>query len=117
ARIGQDWTLALPVAKDLERRKKHAEVLPVCAAALRSFLGVPEGEKWDLREELLVESAGYRLNGRLDARLGDLLEIWGRSSRALGEEEIATAARLQSELLERSEERRVGREGMARVPA
>ncbi len=100
ARIGQDWTLALPVAKDLERRKKHAEVLPVCAAALRSFLGVPEGEKWDLREELLVESAGYRLNGRLDARLGDLLEIWGRSSRALGEEEIATAARLQSELLE-----------------
>ena len=48
----------------------------------------------------VVESAGYRLNGRLDARLVDLLEIWGRSARALGEEEIATAARLQSELLE-----------------
>ncbi len=100
ARISQDWTLALPVAKDLERRKKHAEVLPVCAAALRSFLGLREGEKWELREELVAENAGYRLNGRLDARLVDLLEIWGRSARALGEEEIATAARLQSELLE-----------------
>jgi hypothetical protein len=100
ARISQDWTLALPVAKGLERRNKHAEVLPVCAAALRSFLGVREGEKWELREELVVESAGYRLNGRLDTRLVDLLEIWGRSARALGEEEIATAARLQSELLE-----------------
>lgn len=100
ARISQDWTLALPVAKDLERSRKHAEVLAVCASALRSFLGPWEAEKWGLREELVIESAGYRLNGRLDARLVDVLEIWGRSARALGEEEIAAAARLQSELLE-----------------
>ena len=100
ARISQDWTLAVPVAKDLERRKKHAEVLPVCSAALRSFLGLREGEKWDVREKLLAESAGYRLDGRLDARLAYLLEMWGRSAHALGEEEIATAARLQAELLE-----------------
>jgi hypothetical protein len=99
ARISQDWTLALPVAKDLEHRREHTEVLSVCAAALRSFLGPWEGEKWELREELVVESAGYRLNGRLDTRLVDLLEIWGRSARALGEGEIAAAARLQSELL------------------
>jgi hypothetical protein len=99
-RISQDWTLALPVAKDLERRKKHAEILALCAAALRSFLYLREGERWELREELLVARAGYRLNGQLDARLPDLLQIWGRSARALEEEEIAAAARLQSDLLE-----------------
>ncbi len=57
-RISQDWTLALPVAKDLERKKKYAEVVASCA-----------------------------------------LQIWARSARALKEEEIAVAARLQSDLL------------------
>ena len=99
ARIGQDWTLALPVAKDLEHRKKYAEILALCAAALRSFLHLREGEKWELREELLVARAGYQLNGQGDARLLNLLQIWGRSARALQEEEIAAAARLQSDLL------------------
>ncbi len=99
ARIGQDWTLALPVAKDLEHRKKYAEILALCAAALRSFLHLREGEKWELREELLVVRAGYQLNGQWDARLLNLLQIWGRSARALQEEEIAAAARLQSDLL------------------
>jgi hypothetical protein len=100
ARISQDWTLTLPVAKDLERRKKHAEILALCATALRSFLHLREGEKWEIREELLVARAGYRLNGPWDARLPDLLQIWGRSARALQEEEIAVAARLQADLLE-----------------
>jgi hypothetical protein len=100
ARISQDWTLALPVAKDLERGKKYAEILALCAAALRSFLHLREGEKWELREELLVSRAGYRVNGQWDARLLDLLQIWRRSARALQEEEIAVAARLQSDLLE-----------------
>jgi hypothetical protein len=50
--------------------------------------------------ELLVVRAGYRLNGRWDARLLDLLQIWGRSAFALQKEEIAAAARLQSDLLE-----------------
>jgi hypothetical protein len=100
ARVSQDWTLALPVAKDLERKKKHAEILALCAAALRSFLHLREGEKCELREELLVVRAGYRLNGQWDARLLDLLQIWGRSAFALQKEEIAAAARLQSDLLE-----------------
>jgi hypothetical protein len=100
ARISLDWTLALPVAKDLERRKKHAEILAVCTAAMRSFLHLREGEKWELREELLVARAGYRLNGQWDAPLMNLLQIWGRSACGLQQDEIATAARLQSDLLE-----------------
>ena len=100
ARISQDWTLALPVAKDLERRKKYAEILVLCAAALRSFLHLREGENWELRQELLVARAGYRVNRQWDARVLDLLQIWGRSASALQEEEIAAAARLQSDLLE-----------------
>lgn len=99
-RISQDWTLALPVAKHLEHRKEHVEILGVCAAALGSFLRLREGEKWELRKELLVARVGDRLNGQSDARLRDLLEIWGRSARALQEEEIAVAASLQSDLLE-----------------
>ncbi len=97
ARISQDWTLALPVAKDLERKKKYAEVVASCAAALRSFLHLREGEEWELRKDLLV--AGYRMNGEGDAPLLDLLQIWGRSARALQEEEITVAARLQFDLL------------------
>ena len=65
ARIDQDWTLALPVIKDLDRRKDHAEVLEICAAALRSFLYLREGETWELQEHLLVERAGYRIEGEL----------------------------------------------------
>ena len=94
ALISQDWTLALPVAKDLERKKKHAEIMVLCAAAMRSFLHLREVEKWELRKDLLV--AGYRMNGEGDAPLLDLLQIWGRSARAMQEEEITVAARLQS---------------------
>lgn len=98
-RISQDWTLALPVIKDLKRRKEHVEVLSLCAAALRSFLCLREGEKFDIRGDLLVERAGYRLDGQPDARLLDLLDIWREAANALQEEEIAAALQLQAELL------------------
>jgi hypothetical protein len=97
ARISQDWTLALPVAKDLERKKKYAQAEALCAAALRSFLRLPEGEKWELRKDLLAGS--YRTNGEGNASLQNLLQMWGRSARALQEEEVAVAARLQADLL------------------
>jgi hypothetical protein len=100
ARISQDWTLALPVVKDLERRKKYAETLILCAAAVRSFLYLREGENWELPEKLLIACAGYRVNGQFDARLLELLKIWGPSAATLQEEEIAVAARLQSDLLQ-----------------
>ena len=100
ARISQDWALALPVIKDLERRSKHAEVLDLCAAALRSFLYLRAEDKWDLRQELLVTRAGYRLDRISDVRLLNLLEIWGRAAMALKEKEIVAAVRLQAELLE-----------------
>ena len=100
ARISQDWTLALPVVKELERKKEHAKILDLCAAALRSFLYLREGEKWELRQELLMTRAGYRMDRLQDARFLDLLEIWGRAAIALKEEEIAAAVRLQTELFE-----------------
>jgi hypothetical protein len=99
ARISQEWTLALPVMRSLERRKDHAETLSVCDAALRSFLHLGEGGNFNLGEQLLVVRAGYRLDGQPDARLLDLLEICGRSAHALQDEEAAVAARLQSDLL------------------
>lgn len=99
ARIGQDWTLALPVIKDLDRRKHHAEVVEICAAALRSFLYLREGETWELREHLLIERAGYRIEGELDGRLLDLLETWQQAAKTLHREETSVAVRLQSDLL------------------
>jgi len=99
SRIGQDWTLALPVVKDLERRKEYAEVADLCAIAVRSFLYMREGEKWDPREDLLIERAGYRINEEPDARLLDLLQGWEHSASALEKEEISAAIRLQSDLL------------------
>ena len=97
ARISQDWTLALPVAKDLERKKNYAQASGLCAAALSSFLRLPQGEKWELRKNLLAGS--YRMNGEGNTPLQNLLQIWGRSARALQEEEVAVAARLQADLL------------------
>ena len=98
-RISQDWTLALPVVKDLERRKEHAEVLRLCAAALRSFLYLRTEDKWDIRHEFLVARIGYRLDRLSDGRFMKLLEIWERAARIQKEEEVATAIRLQGELL------------------
>jgi hypothetical protein len=98
ARIGQDWTLALPVIKDLDRRKDHAEVLKICALALRSFLYLREGETWELQEHLLIERAGYRIEGELDGRLLDLLETWQQAAKALHKEETSLAVRLQLDL-------------------
>lgn len=100
ARISQDWTLALPVVKDLERKKEYADVLSLCATALHSFLYLRAEDKWDLRRELLVTRTGYRLDRLSDARLFDLLEIWGRAAHVLKEEEIAVAVLLQADLLE-----------------
>jgi hypothetical protein len=99
ARISQDWTLAMPVAKDLGRKKKLADVMVVCASAVRSFLGLREGEKWEPVEDLLVVRAGFQWHKPLDARLLDLLAIWSRSAHALQQEETAAALRLQSDLL------------------
>src|ERR1035441_8227535 len=99
ARIGQDWTLALPVIKDLDRRKDHAGVLEICAAALRSFLYLREGETWELQEHLLIERAGYRVGGELDGRLLDLLGTWQQAAKTLDREETSVAVRLQSDLL------------------
>lgn len=99
SRISQDWTLALPVLKDLEHRKDHAEILKVSGEALRSLLYLREEEKWDLRENLLVPRAGSGRGVEPDARLFELFNIWHDAANALHQEEVAVAIRLQSDLL------------------
>ena len=74
-------------------------MLDLCAAALRSFHYLRDGETWNVREELLVVRAGYRLGREVDARPLNLLKIWEQSASTQQEEEIAIAVRLQSDLL------------------
>lgn len=98
-RVNQDWTLALPVVKDLRQRKDHAEILKICGEALRSFLHLRPEEKWDVRENFLAPRAGWHQNGEPDARLLQVLEAWENAARALKEGEAAAAIRLQADLL------------------
>lgn len=99
SRINQDWALALPVVKDLQRREEYAEVLKVCDVALRSFLHLPAGERRDLREHLLFPRAGWSRSEEPDARLLELLGAWEQAADNLKNEELTAAIQLQIGLL------------------
>ena len=99
SRISQDWTLALPVIKDLQRREEYAEILKVCDVTLHSFLHLREGEQRDLRENLLFLRAGWSRSEEPDARLLELLGAWEQAAGNLKNEEMAVAIRLQIALL------------------
>ncbi len=95
SRISQDWTLALPVIKDLQRKRHHVEILQVCHEALRAFLRLREGESYDLRAKLLIPYAGFDVGDGPNIKLFELLEGWGRAANAVQKEELAAAVRLQ----------------------
>ena len=91
--------MALPVIKDLQRREEYAEILKVCDVTLHSFLHLREGERRDLRENLLFLRTGLSRSEEPDARLLELLGAWEQAAGNLKNEEIAVAIRLQIALL------------------
>lgn len=99
AKIDQDWTLALPVIRNLQRRKEHSKVAEICGRALRSFLRLREEEKWDPGENLIGPLGDGLYEGKSDSRLMQILDAWEKSVDAMGQGETAAALRLQADLL------------------
>ena len=99
ARISQDWSLALPVAKELVRKKANEELFQVCAEAATSFLSLRDGKTWDPRESLLVPRGNGPTRENPDERLIFLLGAWKQAAVALGREDTGAAIQLQLDLL------------------
>ncbi|MFH1723326.1 MAG: hypothetical protein ABII00_01770 [Elusimicrobiota bacterium] len=99
-RISDDWSLALPVVKNLAGKKAHEDVCRVCADAVSSFLDLREGGKWDPRSTMLAPvEDDYREKNTVD-RLKTILKAWREAARAMGRDETDAALRLQSALLD-----------------
>ena len=99
ARISQEWSLAIPVIKELTRKKANEELCQVCAEAATAYLYIRDGKNWDPRETLIVSQAGGPRGEEPDERFISLLEAWRQASAALGRKDAAEAIRLQSHLL------------------
>ncbi len=98
ARISQDWSLAIPVIKELTRKKANEELCQICAEAATSFLYIRDGKKWDPRETLIAPRGGPT-SERPDERFILLLTAWKQAAAALGRKDTADAIRLQASLL------------------
>lgn len=96
ARISQDWSLAIPVIKELARKKVNEETCQVCAEAATSFLHIRDGKKWDPRETLIASRGGGPTSEKPDERFIFLLTAWNKAAAALGREDTAEAIQLQS---------------------
>ncbi|MEK7286950.1 MAG: hypothetical protein AAB091_00110, partial [Elusimicrobiota bacterium] len=99
ARISQDWSLAIPVIKELTRRKANEELSQVCAEAATSFLRIHDGKKWDPRETLIASRGGSPTSEKPDEQFVFLLRAWEQAAAVSGGEDTAEAIRLQSDLL------------------
>ncbi|MBI4800972.1 MAG: hypothetical protein HY796_00440 [Elusimicrobia bacterium] len=98
ARISQDWSLAIPVIKELTRKKANEELCQVCAEAATSFLYIRDEKKWDPRETLIASCGGGPRSEKPDERFISLLEAWQQAAAALGRNDTAEAIQLQSGL-------------------
>lgn len=99
ARISQDWSLAIPVVKELMRKKANEELCQVCAEAATSYLYIRDGKKWDPRETLIASRGGGPRSEKPDEWFLFLLEAWRQAAAVLGRNDTAEAIRLQSALL------------------
>lgn len=99
ARISQDWSLAIPVIKELARKKSNEELCRICAEAATSFLSIRDGKKWDPREILIASQGGGPTSEKPDERFMALLTAWNQAASSLGRNDMAEAIRLQSNLL------------------
>ena len=96
ARISQDWSLAIPVIKELAHKKVNEETCQVCAEAATSFLHIRDGKKWDPRETLIASRGSGLTSEKPDERFIFLLTSWNKAAAALGREDTAEAIQLQS---------------------
>jgi hypothetical protein len=89
ANIAQNWELALPLIRDLLRRKSFEE-------AVRALLRLDPGESWDPREGLLIEHPTQRYRTDINASRVQLLKDWHKAATGLDREELACSLDLQA---------------------
>ncbi len=93
--ISRDWALALPVMRELDKKKDYEGAVAIAEEAARSLLHLREGESWDPRESLLIRkvSPWYDQDRRGD--ITALLREWLKAAEALGRGDLASALRVQ----------------------
>lgn len=99
AGIGQDWTLALPVIRELQRGKEHAKVAELCGRSLRSYQHLRADGTWEPGENLIATWRAQLDGEKPDSRLLQILGAWKKAAATLGHDEAAAALELQAELL------------------
>jgi hypothetical protein len=93
--ISRNWEFALPILKDLRGQKAFDEAIPVIETAVRALLHLRDSEMWDPREELLIAHPAMMHRTEVAPSPVPLLEGWRKVAEALGQDEIATALKLQ----------------------
>lgn len=95
ANIAVDWTLALPLLKDLTKRKAFAEARPIIEEAVRALLRLDQGERWNPRQGLLIQHPSLRfVQGQVSSHV-ELLRFWQRISAGTDDAELAAVLGLQ----------------------
>ena len=93
--ISRDWTLALPVIRELARKKDYEGAVAIAEEAGRSLLHPREGESWDPRESLLVREVSLWDHGGQKGDVTRLLREWLKAAEALEQQGLASALRVQ----------------------
>ena len=95
----KDWKLALPVIRDLVKRKACHDAVALAEQAARSMLGMSEGESWDPRKGLLLNETSFPYDGERDREIQALLKLWNKAARAAGDDATACSLELQLSVL------------------
>jgi hypothetical protein len=96
--VSRDWRLALPLLKDLLRKKAFKQAEPLIEQAAAGLLHLDSGGSWDPRQGLLICARGYHEHS-LPAVVS-LLQAWCRVARGLGRGDVAAALELQQVVTE-----------------
>jgi len=93
--ISRDWTLALPVIRELAGKKDYKGAVAMAEEAARSLLRLREDESWDPRKSLLVREVSLWDHVRQKGDVTRLLREWLKAAEALEQQGLAAALRVQ----------------------
>jgi hypothetical protein len=102
--ISRDWTLALPVIRELARKKDYEGAVAMAEEAARSLLRLREDESWDPRESLLIRKTSPWHDEERKSDITGLLREWLKAAEALGQGDLASALRVQVTIYKREKD-------------
>lgn len=103
--ISRDWTLALPVIRELAGKKDYEGAIAMAEEAARNLLRLRgEDESWDPRESLLIREVSSRYGGERKSDVTGLLREWLKAAEALGQRDLASALQVQVTIYRREKD-------------